>query len=160
MGTDIHILVEFYDQEKKCWVLMKLNQETQKYEPFSVEKLEQIPGETDEKFEEREEEWHYNLPGESVRRDYKLFAEIANVRNEDDIVPWSLPKRFPYDVSQDAILASGYNYPENSNGHSYTWYTTLELQMLIMFNEGELIEIVNRAHEQCPLSRLLFWFDN
>jgi len=160
MGTGIHILVEFYDEENKRWILMRWDLDDRKYEPAKVEALEKMPGETDDDFEYRWEEYYETLPIESVKRDYKLFANIANVRNEHNTLIWSLPKKFPHDVSRDAIIASEYNYPEDSLHHSHTWYTTVELQFLIMFDERELIQIVNRAYDQCPLSRLLFWFDN
>lgn len=168
MGCDIHILVEFYDEEKKCWVLMKLNSETQKYEPFPVEKIERNPGEPEDEFELRQEEWYDELPNESVERNYYLFDYLANVCRGEYEEPLHLPKGFPLDISLEAGIAS--EYEDNYTYHNHTWYSAEELWKIewesvsTAFNDqrgiGTLKRIVKRVYKQCERSRLLIWFDN
>lgn len=129
MGTEIYILVEVYDENKDEWVLVKYNKEIKKYEPFTGEYPIKNPNEDDEMFEKRLGDYDDNFPGESVDRNYSLFAVLADVRNNynhghEIITPLSLPRGFPKDVSFNIEEVPGYD----PSIHSLTWYSIEELK--------------------------------
>lgn len=177
MGTDIHILIEFYDEQKKCWVLMKLNPETKIYEIAEVENIVR----KDEDFDERVSDHYENLPDEHVLRNYYLFVYLADIRTDDEpINPKNLPKGLPLDVSQEGLIAADYDYEYKNflNGHTHTWFSTedilkinwdkiiisVENQDVAVLRDSksvrQLMKITRLAYNQCPKSRILMFFDN
>ncbi len=69
---------------------------------------------------------HYAAP--SIDRDYRLFATMADVRNEDHrYVPISKPKGFPEDAS---ILTRLLREDYEIDGHSDSWLDHNEVMIL------------------------------
>lgn len=77
--------------------------------------------------------WHHHSEGK-VKRSYKLFAKMANVRNNYNIEPISTPKGIPSDASdltQIAVADMG------TDGHSHSW-----------LNKNEIVKLHNFAKDQ------------
>lgn len=66
----------------------------------------------------------YNINTIYKRRNYSLFSILANVRNESENKPISMPKGMPKDVS-DAIKKESEIW--NGDGHSHSYFTMKEL---------------------------------
>ena len=62
-----------------------------------------------------------------IRRNYDLFAKMANVRNDYGIVPISKPKGLPENISDGTKL---YLNIWDGDGHSYSWFTPKEMGVL------------------------------
>jgi len=59
-----------------------------------------------------------------VNRNYTLFTKMAGVRNEDDIIPISLPKGLPNDMSWETKFDADIDEPDM---HSASWLSGQEL---------------------------------
>ncbi len=57
-------------------------------------------------------------------RNYRLFAILANVRNDDDWQPISMPRGIPKDISQEIKTRVD---DWNGDGHSHSFFTLKEL---------------------------------
>lgn len=68
-----------------------------------------------------------------VRRDYDLFAKMANVRNYDNIEPLSDPKGLPDDISESVQLIYDYERPD---AHSESYLTLMEINRLQKWHDG------------------------
>lgn len=62
---------------------------------------------------------------------YRLFALMANVRNEGGITPVSLPKGFPAEMSKGAQFLFNTLVDEGADLHSQTFLTTAELAQVV-----------------------------
>lgn len=60
-----------------------------------------------------------------INRSYELFAFLADVRNDDGILPIAEPKGVPEDTSEVTSAWIEYN---GSDGHSHSWLTLAELK--------------------------------
>lgn len=114
MGADIHMYVERREGDR--WVALKGRN------PYY------------DLLKEQDEVVYQNWIWQG--RDYDLFAVLADVRNEFDFVPVSLPKGLPVDVSD--IVRSHANIM-CFDEHSHTWLSLRELQ------EYDLNRIVKRS---------------
>lgn len=112
MGTDIHVYVEVWDETAKCWRLVDYNQ-TNNTMTF-IDGFDDPPGEDadDGKYVER----IFDLQLD-IRRDYWLFAKLANVRNGhgfagcqtgEPIEPISYPRGLPDDMSTEMKICMEY----------------------------------------------------
>lgn len=126
-------------------------------------------------------EWLYYAPI-NIRRDYALFARLANVRNApvghpDHINPYSEPKDLPIDVSPMTKIHSD---TYGCDGHSHSWITSQEFVLAeeqYMFNkwgDSKYMDLVwlfgnsftdyFKYRDSFPKEledfRMVFWFDN
>lgn len=71
--------------------------------------------------------WHHYAKYD-CKRNYALFAKMANVRNNDnDIAPLSLPKGMPKDASfLTQFMCDEYGV----DGHSHSWLSAKEIALL------------------------------
>ena len=111
-----------------------------------------------------------------VRRDYRLFAILANVRNyeEFNIKPISEPRGLPLDVS---VLAKASSDGWDSDGHSHSWISCAEIEDIAQWlNKTHMGEpspnfIIEYDYDNGDLFnyyteprvsdvRMVFWFDN
>jgi len=72
-------------------------------------------------------EWrHYS--SNDIKRNYRLFSKMANVRNSDrSEEPISRPKGLPKDISDITKLCAD---QWNSDGHSHSWLSADEITTL------------------------------
>lgn len=108
-------------------------------------------------------------------RNYLLFAILANVRNQYNIQPISLPKGLPDDVSPEVKKQSD---EENGDVHTRSWLTLKELleydwqqtmeddneeiypyEELVIPFVSEFISRLSKIDEPENV-RMVFWFDN
>jgi len=91
-------------------------------------------------------EWlHWDQP--KIRRNYRLFAKMANVRNyyeEDDdfIPPIAYPRGLPADVTKTTLIHSQY---WSVDGHSYSWLSSREVKELLEFHKELTIAALGSA---------------
>jgi hypothetical protein len=70
---------------------------------------------------------HYQHP--KVRRNYNLFALMADVRNSDgDVIPVSRPKGIPDDIS--FMTKFCLEQDKGKNPHSHSWLSAAEIAQL------------------------------
>ena len=113
---------------------------------------------------------HYSTP--HVKRDYRLFARMANVRNEFEIKPISDPRGLPIDISTITRIEaeiSQYNWGFSwlSGGEAdrvVAWYNRLTgayFPQVFGYILGNEIRCPQLDVEDCPYvdSRIVFWFD-
>ena len=71
--------------------------------------------------------WHvYGNP--KIARDYYLFAQLAGVRNYDNITPISVPRGLPEDCS---VVVQKESDRWADDGHSHSWVTMAELATVV-----------------------------
>lgn len=115
-----------------------------------------------------------------VRRNYALFAKMADVRNGFEILPISQPKGLPSDISE---VTSVYRDKRGTDGHSDSFLTLEEIKDLCNYiDEQDSWCFPERSHdifggffgnyytdfeyegEYSPKGiedvRFVFWFDN
>lgn len=125
MRISCGFIIELYDEEKQEWILVKWNEQgtehsckhecsesthNEEFEQVHIEKLNQIPGETIEDFEERVDAHISTFPIYLIPRNYRLFGLLANVCNNYDIIPNSELRGYPTNISDDAsIVTIGWN---------------------------------------------------
>ena len=73
--------------------------------------------------------WHHHSSSR-LKRNYYLFAKMANVRNNIPIRPISLPKGWPDDVTYLTKLESE---QYGVDGHSHSWLNAREIVELHKF---------------------------
>ena len=79
--------------------------------------------------------WHH-YGSASLKRDYALFAVMANVRNEDgSVIPISMPKGLPKDISFVTQIDADY---WGTDAHSASWLNREEIGCLQVYLEGRL----------------------
>lgn len=72
-------------------------------------------------------QWHHYLKNR-IERDYRLFAKMASVRNEDNkIMPISKPKGLPNDISLITKIDADH---WGADGHSHSWFGTQDIERL------------------------------
>ena len=123
---------------------------------------------------------HWNQP--NIKRNYDLFAKMANVRNEGEIKPITEPRGLPDDITETTRLHFKHWIPD---GHSHSWLNSFEVALIIEFHEQQFEEwgmptykvhdqwgylfgngyaSFHRYREEYPVEiqdfRLVFWFDN
>jgi len=123
--------------------------------------------------------WHY-YDEVNISRNYRLFSRMADIRNEENIIPLSTPKGLPKDITFMTKLKSDY---WDTDGHSHSWLSSKELFYLEEWIERNKI-LPDLAHKgfffgstfsgwiKYPEDtirlrelgvedfRLVFWFDN
>lgn len=126
MGCDIHLYVEKRENEK--WVaLYGANPRIKSCEENAKAALESDDAKNQKYWQKQVDElkaesptvlegWLYD------EKNYNLYAILANVRNDYDIMPIKFPRGLPDDVSKEI-------YDENfeSGGHNVSYYTFQEL---------------------------------
>lgn len=120
-------------------------------------------------------QWHhYDQP--RIQRDYKLFARMANVRNEDGITPISEPRGLPDDITFIVKFDSDHC---GSDGHSHSYLTSEEMAELDRECQNSdsyadwvtfgylfgghycyYFDYPDERTEGVEDFRLVFWFDN
>jgi len=109
------------------------------------------------------------------KRDYDLFAMLANVRNYNNLVPIMEPRGKPSDLSW---ITSKRIEDYGSDGHSHSYFTLKELKEHATGKEyGGMNDLINSIHERKndvfgtrglgntnteydDRIRIVFWFDN
>jgi hypothetical protein len=167
MGTGIHVYVEvrYYrfddlNWEKGVWT--------------SVDKWTQNP------YyylypENKEPEWQVDIEDSRFcEKNYFLFSILANVRNLEGIVPLSMPRGIPENVSGEIKRVSD---SEGTDAHSHSWLT---LKELLNFNWNQVFTFDGKeySYSQCAENfltefipelqrlgdkddvRIVLWFDN
>lgn len=84
---------------------------------------------------------HYSHP--IISRHYKLFALLADVRNDLGIVPISAPKGMPADTSDITRIECQH---AGEDGHSHSYLTSKEITEL-----GRRVNETRYPHETEPL---------
>lgn len=130
MGIDGSFIVEFYDRVDGTWKLMVWNNISAHYEPISVCSIEQCRNETDDEYEERLEQYVDSFPTESFKRNYKLLALLANICNEEDIIPISDVRGLPRDISASALNVINHSSEEDK----CTWHDLETIQDLLKYD--------------------------
>jgi hypothetical protein len=115
-------IIELYNEEKQEWLLVKWNDRNNEFEQVHIEKLDQIPGETNEDFEDRVDAHISTFPIYLIPRNYRLFALLANVCNNYDIIPNAELRGYPTNMSDDATVVS-----HGWNEETSTFYEIWEL---------------------------------
>jgi hypothetical protein len=104
-------------------------------------------------------------------RMYKLFAKLADVRNDGEVEPLSKPKGLPQDASDSTLMAYSYTSPDN---HSTSYFSAGELKGVDWsecheYSNGIKHSFVERLIPEMLLHceeddnsdvRVVFWFDN
>lgn len=127
---DIHIFVEFYNDPRKSWILMKHND---KYEPVETTAIIKRESDSPEQFADRIADYYEDSCAEYIPRNYALFSYLADVKNRHGIndlyviEPISMRKGFPADISLEARLGSRYDRPKPKNYYGYTFYSAGEI---------------------------------
>lgn len=68
--------------------------------------------------------WHHHAE-RRLKRNYRVFAKLAGVRNDFGTVPISEPKGWP----EDSTLMSNMDKDKyGSDGHSHSWLSAKEIQ--------------------------------
>ena len=118
---------------------------------------------------------HYSHP--RIFRNYDLFARIAGVRNYSKIMPISMPKGLPEDLTVTTRFCADWL---GVDGHNHTWLNALEIKELMdtkfiadnwRFEHEELgylfgngwgswVEYPDSYPEEIEDIRLVCWFDN
>jgi len=118
-------------------------------------------------------QWHHYLKNR-IERDYRLFAKMASVRNEDNkIMPISKPKGLPNDISLITKIDAD---QLGKDGHSHSWLGIEEIRQLqkeiglTNFSETypflfgylfyDLTSIQAEISPTIEDARFVFWFDN
>lgn len=117
--------------------------------------------------------WHlYSQP--RVKRNYDLFAHMANVRNGVGIVPISFPRGMPEDAS---VVTKAECESFCADGHSHSWLNAEEIKELndrqldlddFGYLRGDLWHWYTKTPSEDNLDqysriedvRWVFWFDN
>ena len=121
--------------------------------------------------------YNYNHP--RIDRDYDLFAKMANVRNDGEIIPISEPKGLPDDA---AFVTKFHSDRWGIGAHSRSWLGQSEIQGLFnwihvhmkvdisieydifgyLFGNGltDLKENPEDYPDELEDVRFVFWFDN
>lgn len=115
---------------------------------------------------------HYSVP--SIRRNYDLFAYMANVRNNEDnpIMPLCIPRGLPDDIS-DITKHSAEDWGED--GHDHSWLSSEEMDVVenwmmdkgylkiwepvFGYLEGNGFLYKDEWPDWIEDARLVFWFD-
>lgn len=87
--------------------------------------------------EQKDMKWeHYASP--SINRNYRLFAYMADVRNNGRVVPLSQPKGLPNDISAITKL----DYGNGIDYHSASWFGVPEIDKLRswVFEQGDSVD--------------------
>lgn len=82
-------------------------------------------------------QWHHYSAPTTLRRNYRLFAFMANVRNDDDIVPLAMPRGLPSDIT--AVTAIDLEI-WRLDGHSHSWLNAEEIGKVETFIEDNLYD--------------------
>lgn len=88
--------------------------------------------------------FHYGAP--NVSRNYHLFARMANVRNDGDIKPITMPRGVPDDAATLTKFACD---AYGVDGHSHSWLDAQEIT--------ELTEYINNVIELRGKHGLKWW---
>lgn len=170
MGCDIHMVLEYYDNNNDLWVGLH------DY-PF-------IDGAALSIFSPRGNSVKDSITGGWASwkyrgRNYALFGELASVRGESS--QGRLPKGLPDDCSTLTRLRSqGWDH----DAHSRSWLTLKEFITCVAYSEGKIVDLVQErlaadeeeqdvliayiksvtgemiAVEDIDNYRIVFWFDN
>jgi len=122
---------------------------------------------------------HWSQP--NIGRNYKVFAKMANIRNDGTIIPLSKPRGLPDDITETTrIHANNWGI----DGHSHSWLNSYEIGLVIKFHESQVEEkeryriehyqwgylfgnswtsfhkYRNEYLPEIDEFRLVFWFDN
>lgn len=89
-------------------------------------------------------EWIHHSEA-NIKRGFKLYGKMANVRNYDEVTPISLPKGLPEDVTFLTRLHSENMGPD---GHSHSW-----------LNAHEIVELHEWANSNSGIDRF-FMYEN
>ena len=72
---------------------------------------------------------HHSCP--HFKRDYRLFAKLANVRNDGSIKPIALPRGLPKDISEVTTIEAKF---WGRDGHSHSWINAEEIREAYLFH--------------------------
>ena len=175
MGCDIHMHIEYFDncykdktkpiKKWRCADWFKLNEY---YGKKGELKYKQVPLYED--------------------RNYKLFALLADVRNDNNIEPISEPRGIPFNVSDEVLK----DYNEwGDDAHSASYLTLQELTDFVNNKQGSSRDVIFHTSIYCLINliddikdhvesdgfiydcddielgfhtlndvRIVFWFDN
>jgi hypothetical protein len=97
-----------------------------------------------------------------IDRDYRLFAILANVRNDEGLECVSEPKGLPPNLGI-------FTYIDEYLGHSPSWLTVAEIKKAITIAKKikysdknytiNTLERIKNIMDIYPKSRMVFWFD-
>lgn len=134
MGCDIHILFQVYNVATKKWCLVK-----QDGDNYILVEDQNIPvfvlPENDDQVDEAYEEFYDKTAPFwfGLRRDYILFAKIANIRNDEGLLDVKEHRGIPSDVCESIKLLLQYSEdPQFGEYHSHTWLLDTEIDTLNM----------------------------
>jgi hypothetical protein len=105
---------------------------------------------------------HYGCP--SVGRSYRLFALMADVRNNGEVEPIAKQKGVPSDITE---LTKFDLVGWEDDGHSHSWLSAGEIELLYDFLDSGHIDdlgyVFGYPWNHIPLGvddfRFVFWFD-
>lgn len=124
--------------------------------------------------------WHHHNKAQ-IERSYLLFSKMANVRNEGEVDPITLPKGLPENVTFSTNL---YLQKSPEDYHSHSWLNAEEIKELFQwFDEqtnpfferrrmnlmfgylfggsfGDFLRFKSDFPEYVEDIRFIFWFDN
>lgn len=152
MGCDIHAFIEYKPTDSDEWLDGDIYL---KNKDFGSYPNEQEYKKIDFQFE---------------KRNYGLFAVLADIRNDGSIEPISEPRGLPTDISKRLFVERG---QWGANAHSASYFTLAELieqlpnylnsPLESMLNElkGQYILLFSKGGEfkHADRLRVVFWFD-
>jgi hypothetical protein len=106
--------------------------------------------------------WLCDIPN---YRDYRFYAKIGNVRNDDGVVkPISMPRGMPPDVTSITKATYGYN-DENTGVHSLSYLDVDELYSIGDLYHPFWVAYLRFLYKLGDVYddekvRIVFWFDN